>query len=195
MSNKSKKAISTKEKEITPTLYGKLSYYFCCLCLIPKRYRKLNRQLERELALANKVDDESDEELDEEEATQPVVSIKTSSAIKIQSVMRMFLARILVKEAWESAIEEANRFWLVKIRAMEAQWMMKEQEIEARKQVMYCFHRNEIQCSRALILNINHLIICDFQLSQFVHRYVKDVLDTSLMFMSQTSEASTEIQR
>ena len=106
-----------------------LSYYFCCLCLLPKRFRKEKRKAQRKIQNAVPVEAEAqpDQTISKDE--------KKIAATKIQAVVRGFQGRQAMKEYWSAAIEEESVYWLAIIRARELAWLEKERRIVARKQV------------------------------------------------------------
>lgn len=128
--NREEKTVKEEKKDSDATATFSLSYYFCCLCLLPKRFRKAKRRAQQQLQSAIPVDAEVLPE-------QTIVSKddKTIAAIKIQSVMRGFQGRQAMKEYWRMAIEEESAYWLAIIRARELAWLEKERRIVARKQV------------------------------------------------------------
>lgn len=118
----------------------RLSDYLCCLCLLPKRFRKEKRRTEREKKL-------------HEQANQPVIADNSemqvtstlgnktdgtvNAVIKMQAVVRGFQGRRVMREWWRAAIEEESAYWLSIIRARELAWLEEERRVVARKQVWH----------------------------------------------------------
>lgn len=127
--NREEKAAKEEKKEGDATSTFSLSYYFCCLCLLPKRFRKAKRKAKQQIQIAVPV--EADIQPDQTASKDE----KKIAATKIQSVIRGFQGRQAMKEYWRMAIEEESAYWLAIIRARELAWLEKERRIVARKQV------------------------------------------------------------
>jgi hypothetical protein len=172
--------------EPVPWIY----YYFCCFCVLPKKFRKNKRKMEQERR-------EEEERVAREAAAAAAAevpeppgkfepSIQHRAAVKIQALIRGYQAKQAMDEYWQLAVAEASDYWMQVIREREMAWLEKERKIVARKQV------NFVLCSTQCA----YYAYCEIMaLPQFVLQYVDDIFQTSLAFLSQTSQASTEIQR
>ena len=162
-SKKIVKPLKKVEVPSTPVLW--VYKYFCCFCILPRKFRKNRRKMEADKLREQELSDleRSAQEVVVPLPTEQTIDIQATAAIKIQAIIRGFQGRQAMKEYWEDAISKENAYWLAIVRARELAWLEKERAIVARK--------------------------------QFVLQYVSDIFQTSLIFFSQTSEASTDIQR
>lgn len=112
-------------------LYRYCFYYLRCLCCFPNRGRRKRRQKQKELQAKIENDTLIQSKNNEE--------LRLRAAIKIQCVLRGMFARKYVKHVWEDAIDEANRFWLDRIKSINLELLRRRLELAARKQVIFIF--------------------------------------------------------
>ena len=136
-SKSKKKSGSDKKGQQLPAAQPVPWYlYFCCFCILPKKFRKNKRKLDHEAKLKEKVDSEviaGENVLEPDGQTEP--SIQHLAATKIQSIIRRYQAMDAIKEYRHEALKEANEHWMKIVRARELAWLEKERIIVARKQV------------------------------------------------------------
>jgi C4-dicarboxylate-specific signal transduction histidine kinase len=136
----SKKEKKDKEKAAKPEVAVAepvhfLLYYFCCFCILPKKFRKDKRRIEREKRAQQDAVEETEVAVDDGAADLKAVDPKVVAATKIQAMVRGYQAKEAMKEYWQDALHEASQHWLQIVRARELAWLERERAIVARKQV------------------------------------------------------------
>jgi hypothetical protein len=141
-SKKSKSSKKEKEKAVKPEVAVAepvpfLLYYFCCFCILPKKFRKDKRRIEREKKAEQEAAEDYEAPVEEVEVDLKKVDPKTAAVTKIQAMVRGYQAKEAMKEYWQEAVHEASQHWLQIVRARELAWLERERAIVARKQVKY----------------------------------------------------------